>query len=73
MSNREFAKSLIDQISDSKLLFVIQYLQGAALSDEVLNDETLSAISEVQEMIDNGTGEHFSGSTDDFFAGILED
>ena len=28
MSNRELAKSLLDQISDAKLLYVIPYLQG---------------------------------------------
>ena len=43
MSNREFAKSLIDQISDAKLLYVIPYLQGASLSDEIPNAETLEA------------------------------
>ena len=37
MSNREFAKALIDQISEAKLIYVIPYLQGAALSDEVPN------------------------------------
>ena len=42
MSNREFAKSLIDQISDAKLLYVIPYLQGASLSDEIPNAETVS-------------------------------
>ena len=29
MSNRDFAKSLIDQIPESKLLYVVAYLQGA--------------------------------------------
>ena len=37
MSNRELAKSLLDQISDAKLLYVIPYLQGASLSDETPN------------------------------------
>ena len=66
MSNRELAKSLIDQISDAKLLYVIPFLQGASLSDETPNAETLEAMAEVQTMIDNGTGEHFDGSTSDF-------
>jgi hypothetical protein len=73
MSNRELAKTLIDQISDAKLLFVIPYLQGAALSDETPNTETLEAMEEVQNMINNGTGEHFSGTTSDFFASLLEE
>ena len=33
MSNREFAHSLLDQIPDAKLLYIISYLQGAANPD----------------------------------------
>lgn len=73
MSNREFAKSLIDQISDAKLLHVIPYLQGASLSDEIPNAETLEAMEEVQAMIDNGKGEHFDGATSDFLDMLLEE
>ena len=73
MSNRELAKSLIDQISDAKLLYVIPYLQGASLSDETPNTETLEAMAEVQAMIENGEGEHFDGSTADFFTMLSEE
>lgn len=72
MSNRELAKSLIDQISDAKLLYVIPYLQGASLSDETPNAETLEAMAEVQTMIDNDAGEHFDGSTSDFLTMLSE-
>ncbi len=73
MSNRELAKNLIDQISDTKLLYVIPFLQGASLSDDVPNTETIEAINEVQTMIASGTGEHFEGSTADFFAMLEEE
>lgn len=73
MSNRELAKQLIDQISDAKLLYVIPYLQGASLSDETPNSETLEAMTEVQTMIETGAGEHFDGSTADFFAMLSEE
>ena len=73
MSNRELAKTLIDQISDAKLLYVISYLQGASLSDETPNNGTLEAMAEVQAMIDSGTGEHFDGSTADFLAMLSEE
>lgn len=73
MSNREIAKSLIDQISEAKLLYIIPYLQGAALSDEIPNAETIDAVYEVQQMIDTNSGEHFSGSTEDFFAILAEE
>ncbi len=73
MSNRELAKSLIDQISEAKLFYVIPYLQGAALSDDVPNAETLEAMAEVQTMIQTGAGDHFDGSTADFLAMMAEE
>ena len=72
MSNREFAKTLIDQIPESKLLYIISYLQGAAVPDEMPNANTQEAIQEVNTMIADGTGEHFTGSTADFFAALVE-
>ncbi len=39
MSNRELAKSLIDQIPESKLLYIIAYLQGAAVPDDEAEDD----------------------------------
>ena len=70
MSTRELAKSLIDQVPENKLLYVIAYLQGAALPDDVEtpNAKTLAAIEEVENMIETGKGEHFEGSTADLFA-----
>ena len=68
MSNRDFAKSLIDQIPDSRLYYVISYLQGAAVPDETPNAETLEAFAELE----NGGGHRFSGSTDQLFAELME-
>ena len=69
MSNRDFAKSLIDQIPDSRLYYVISYLQGAAVPDETPNAETLEAFAELE----NGGGHRFSGSTEQLFAELMED
>lgn len=69
MSNREFAKNLIDQIPDSRLYYVISYLQGAAVPDETPNAETLEAFAE----LDNGGGHRFSGTTEQLFAELMED
>jgi len=69
MSNRELAKSLIDQIPESRLFYVISYLQGAAIPDETPNAETLEAMAE----LDNGGGHRFSGSTERLFAELMED
>ena len=73
MSNRELAKSLIDQIPEGNLRYVVAYLQGVVVPEETPNADTLEAMEEVDRMIADGTGEHFSGSTADFFRQILED
>ena len=69
MSNRDLAKSLIDQIPESKLFYIIAYLQGAAVPDETPNAETLQAFAELS----NGGGISYSGSTGDLFAELMED
>lgn len=68
MSYRELAKSLIDQIPEGKLFYIVSYLQGAVVPDDVPNAETVAAMQEVGEMIRTGSGQHFTGSTEDFFA-----
>lgn len=68
MSERELAKSLIDRIPDSRLFYVISYLQGAAVPDETPNAETLEAFAEM----DNGGGYQFTGTTEDLFAELME-
>ena len=69
MSNRELAKSLIDQIPESKLFFIIAYLQGAAIPEKVPNADTLEAMSELE----NGGGYKFSGTTEQLFTELMED
>lgn len=73
MSNRDFAKTLIDQVPENKLLYAVYFLQGMIVPDETPNSETLKAIAEVDQMIQNGSGEHFTGSTADFFTILNED
>ena len=48
MSSREYAKQLIDQIPESKLFYIVSYLQGAAAPDETPNAETLEAMAELE-------------------------
>lgn len=69
MSNRELAKNLIDQISDAKLLYVIAYLQGAAVPEEMPNTETIASMEELE----NGGGTLFTGSTEALFAELMEE
>lgn len=61
MSNREFAKNLIDQIPEHKLIYIISYLQGAAIPEEIPNAETIASIAELE----SGGGTVFTGSTED--------
>lgn len=68
MSEREYAKRLLDEIPEGRLFYVISFLQGAAVPDEAPNSETLKAMQEVEEMIRTGEGQHFQGSAADFFA-----
>lgn len=69
MSNREYAKNLIDQIPENKLLYIIAYLQGAAVPDETPNAETLAAFDK----LDHDGGIRYSGSTEDLFSELKEE
>lgn len=68
MSYKELAKNLIDQIPDSKMYYIVAYLQGAAVPEEVPNAETIASIEELES--DGGT--LFNGSTDELFAELME-
>lgn len=69
MSTRELAKNLIDQIPESRMYYVISYLQGAAVPDETPNAETVASIQELE----NGGGTLFTGSTEALFAELMEE
>lgn len=80
MDYQEIAKNMIDQLPEDKLIFVINILEniGEMLGIELHpaftpNQETLDAIAEAEDMIRTGTGERFSGSTEDFFKMLSED
>ena len=69
MSNKELAKQIIDQIPESKMLYVIAYLQGAAVPDDMPNSDTIEAFQE----IDSGGGHTFKGSTKSLINELMED
>lgn len=69
MSNRELAKNLIDQIPENRMYYVISYLQGASIPDEIPNAETLASIEELE----NGGGTLFTSSTEALFAELMEE
>ena len=74
MSYQEIAKSMIDKLPEDKLIFLINILENIGeISGVTPNEETRAAIDEVETMVKNGTGEHFEGSTADFFAMLEEE
>lgn len=68
MSYKELAKNLIDQIPEGRMYYVIAYLQGAAVPEEIPNAETIASIEELE----NGGGTVFTGSTEALFAELME-
>jgi len=73
MNYKELAHSLIDQIPESRLYYVTLYLQGAAVPDDTPNAETLEAMTEVEEMIKTGSGQHFQGTAEEFTDMLLSE
>ena len=69
MSYKEMAKSLIDQIPDSKMYYIVAYLQGATVPEEIPNAETLASIEELE----SGGGTLFTGTTEALFAELMEE
>lgn len=72
MSNRERAMQLLNAVPDYKIGYVIAYLQGITAEEYELSNETIEAIKEADNMVKNGTGQRFEGSTEDFFNALLE-
>ncbi len=68
MSYKELAKNLIDQIPESRMYYVVTYLQGAAVPDETPNAETIASIEELE----SGGGTLFIGSTEALFDELME-
>lgn len=75
MSDREKVFQLLDYVPDDKMSYIIGFIQGLTITEnlEIPNAETLEAIKEGDEMLENGTGQRFAGSTEDFFKMILEE
>lgn len=75
MSDREKAVQLLNVVPDDKMAYVVGFIQGLTVLEEseIPNIETLEAIKEGDEILKNGTGQRFEGSTEDFFKMILEE
>ena len=69
MSYKELAKNLIDQIPDSKMYYIVAYLQGAAVPEDIPNTETIASMKELE----SGGGILFTGSTEALFTELMEE
>ena len=73
MSDRERAIQLLNVIDDEKMVYVVGILENLTGFADIPNNETIEAIREGDEMLKNGTGQRFTGSTEDFFNMLLEE
>lgn len=64
MSNKELAIQLLDRIPESKMYYILGVLEGAAIPEEIPNEETLAAFAEVDEMKKNDSGKRFNNLED---------
>lgn len=78
MSNREKCVAMLDSFTDDQLVNVAVMLQTMkqviedANTRNIPNAETIAAMEEVNNMIRTGSGQHFKGSAEEFFA-MLDD
>ena len=72
MSEREQALNMVRAMPDDKITALLAFLrtlwESSGETEEVPNAETIAAMEETDEMIRTGGGQHFTGSTADFFA-----
>ena len=71
MSTRELARTLLDEMPDSDLIYLVAYMESLkALKDaEVPNADTLEAFEE----LDNGGGHTYNGPVENLISSLLED
>ena len=71
MSTRELAETLLDEMPDSDLIYLVAYMQSLkALKDaEIPNAETQAAFEE----LDNGGGHTYNGPIENLISSLLED
>lgn len=71
MSNKERAVQLLNRIPDSRMYYVLSFLEGAAIPDETPNEETIAAFAEVDELKKNHSRQKFN-NLDDLWASLKE-
>ena len=65
MSVRERVLEIVNAMPEYRIIGLLAFLETY---EDIPNKTTIAAMKEVDEMIRTGSGQHFSGSTEDFFA-----
>lgn len=74
MSDRERLYQLLDTVPDTKIAYIIGYIQGITTdTNDVPNEETIEAMRECEQMIAEKKGQLFEGDTRAFLEMALED
>ena len=79
MSNREMCIALLDDFTEPQLVNVAAMLQTMrqaildAVTPNIPNTETIAALKEGDEILRNGSGAGWTGSTEELFQKILEE
>ena len=69
MSNREQVLQMINTMPEYKIDGLLGFLRAFLYGgDDIPNAETIAAMQEVNEMIRTGSGQHFQGTAEEFFA-----
>lgn len=73
MSNRERCVAALELVPESKLGYALAYIQGLIADvttnqEDIPNAETIAALKEGDEMLRTGSGQHFQGTAEEFFA-----
>ena len=71
MSNKERAVQLLNRIPESRMYYVLSFLEGAAIPDETPNEETIAAFADVDKLKKNHSGQKFN-NLDDLWASLEE-
>ncbi len=67
MSEREKVYQLLDTVPDSKISYLIGYIQGLTVENEEMpNSDTLAAFKQGDEMLANGTGKRYTNTAELF-------
>ncbi|MBR1497991.1 MAG: hypothetical protein IJ617_10220 [Oscillospiraceae bacterium] len=70
MSNREKVIEIVNAMPEYRIVGLLAFLRTF---EDIPNDETVTAMEQVDEMIRTGSGQRFQGSAAEFFSMLDEE